>query len=122
MSEATIVFNPDLCIPAKPNDGSYGPFKGILWLIFLAGGIGSIVGNVLIRTKYLPAATAANFHQVAMLGFGLHMVGPVLAAGAVALAPRSKALHGVSVLVLAIAVAFTLFLIFTGIFTITYVR
>ncbi len=122
MSQTTVEFNPSLCIPADTMERRYGPLKGFLWLIFFVAGVGSIVGNILIRTKFLPAATASNFHQIAMLGFALHMIGPVFAAGAVALSPRVKILHALSVLVLAIAVAFTLFLIFTGIFTITHTR
>ena len=122
MSQTPIEFNPSLCIPAANSESRYGPLKGVLWLVFFVAGVGSIVGNILIRTKFLPAATASNFHQVAMLGFALHMIGPVFAAGAVALSPRVKILHALSVLVLAIAVAFTLFLIFTGIFTITHTR
>ncbi len=122
MSESLIHFDPSLCIPAEKAAPRYGPGKGLLWLIFLAAGTASIVGNILIRVKFLPQATASDYHQVAMLGFALHMLGPVFAAGAVALAPRVKLLHALSVLVLVIAGAFTLFLIFTGIFTITHIR
>ena len=122
MSESLIHFDPSLYIPAEKTEPRYGPGKGLLWLIFLAAGTASIIGNILIRTKFLPQATASDYHQIAMLGFALHMLGPVFAAGAVALAPRVKLLHALSVLVLVIAGAFTLFLIFTGIFTITHVR
>lgn len=122
MSESVIQFDPSLCVPASKQSPAYGPVKGILWLIFFAAGVASIIGNVMIRMKYLPNATASNYHQIAMVGFGLHMVGPVFAAAAIALSPRVKLLHALSVLVLVIAGAFTLFLIFTGIFTITHVR
>jgi|GEM_PF-2671383 hypothetical protein len=122
MTDTAIEFNPALCIPAPTSETKYGPIKGILWLIFFAAGVASVIGNILIRATFLPGATSSNFHQVAMLGFALHMIGPVFAAGAVALSPRVKILHALSVLVLAIAVAFTLILIFTGIFTITHTR
>ena len=122
MSESSIQFDPSLYVPADHAAPSYGPVKGVLWLFFLASGIASIIGNILIRTKFLPAATASNYHQIAMLGFGLHMIGPVFAAGAVALSPRVKLLKTLSVLVLVVAGAFSLFLIFTGIFTITHIR
>ncbi len=122
MSADVITFDPALCVPAEPRPASYGPIKGVLWLVFLLIGIASVIGNVFIRFVYLPHATSQDYHQIAVLGFALHMVGPLFAAGAIALAPRIKILQGFTVLMLAINVAFTFFLIFTGIFTITHIR
>ena len=84
--------------------------------------MGALVWNIDIRLHLLPAAPVAMVWHFLMLGFFLHCMACYLAGGAIALAPRSKPLLGLTILVLAVNVVFTLALILSGPATITYIR
>ncbi len=122
MNDAVITFDPKTIIPADTTPGAKPPITVLFWLILLAGSIGALVGTVTIRMHLLPLAPVNMVWHFLMLGFFLHCMACYLAGGAIALAPRSKPLLGITVLVLAVNVIFTLALILSGPATVTYIR
>ncbi|MCL5770623.1 MAG: hypothetical protein M1588_04855 [Planctomycetes bacterium] len=122
MSQAMITFDPASIVPASAEAPRVSPLRGLFWLLTLIGGVGCVTGNILIRLNFLPSAAPGSFDHIAILGLALHLGGCYLAGGAVGLAPRTKPLLALSVLVLAVNVAFLMLLIFTGPLTITHIR
>ncbi len=122
MNDSIIMFDPASVIPADSNPSAKPPITALLWLVLLAASVGALVWNIDIRLHLLPAAPVAMVWHFLMLGFFLHCMACYLAGGAIALAPRSKPLLGLTILVLAVNVVFTLALILSGPATITYIR
>lgn len=122
MSDSIITYDPATVIPADSTPVSKPPITALLWLVFLAASVGALIWTLNIRLHLLPTAPVAMVWHFLMLGFFLHCLACYLAGGAIALAPRSKPLVGLTVLVLAVNVIFALSLILSGPATITYIR
>lgn len=122
MNDSIIMFDPATVIPAEPISSAKPAITALLWLVFLAASVGALVWNIDIRLHLLPTAPVDMVWHFLILGFFLHCMACYLAGGAIALAPRSKPLLGLTILVLAVNVVFTLALILSGPATITYIR